>query len=298
MKHLLGMTTVAVAIFALFAGATRTCAQGTQTQSQTQSQQQQQPPAQEGQKPSLQNPITPAVAPVPAPVDPKEDAAYKSFFSMSPANPADVDKEIQAGEDFLKAYPASQYLQHVYSRLANAYFQKPDLAKMYEDGQKALALNGDDVSVLTLLGGTLPRGKADDPNFKDKLAQAEQYDKHALELLPTTTKPEGVTDEQFTKLKETATMTAHGGLGIALFREGKVTDAVPELEKATDGVTNPDPTDFYVLGLALASLQKYADAAKAFDGCAQLTSGLQDRCKQGSSDAKAKAANQLQPPKL
>jgi tetratricopeptide (TPR) repeat protein len=285
---------------AFFAGATRISAQGTQsqTQSQSQSQQQQQPPAQQGQKPSLQNPITPALAPVPAPADPKEDAAYKSFNDLNPTNPADLDKEIQAGEDFLKAYPASRYLQPVYSRLANAYFQKQEVDKMYEDGQKALALNGDDVSILTLLGGTLPRGNANDPNFKDKLAQAEQYDRHALELLPTTAKPAGVTDEQFAKLKDNATMTAHGGLGIALFREGKAADAVPELQKATQGIAEPDATNLYVLGLALSNLQKYADAAKAFDGCVQVTSPLQDRCKQGASEAKAKAANQLQPPSL
>ncbi|HEV2490548.1 MAG TPA: hypothetical protein VGT03_12135 [Candidatus Acidoferrales bacterium] len=297
MKHGNSKPTLAVLILAFLAGATQVCAQGTQTQSQSQSQQQQQPPAQTDQKPALQNPITPAVAPLPTPVDPKEDAAYKSFYAMNPTNPAEVDKEIQAGEDFLKAYPNSRYLQPVYSRLSNAYFQKHESDKMYEDGQKALALNGDDVSVLTLLGGTLPRGNAGDPNFKDKLAQAEQYDRHALELLPAMTKPEGVTDDQFVKLKGTATMTAHSGLGIALFRDGKAADAVPELQKATEDNANADPTDLFVLGLALENLQKYADAAKAFDGCAQITSTLQDRCKQGASDAKAKAANQLQPPK-
>ena len=282
-----------VLVPALFGGATQSWAQGTQSQSQSQ----QQPPAQQSQKPSLQNPITPAVAPLPAPVDPKEEAAFKGFMTLNLSSAADVDKSIQQGEDFLKTYPASSHLESVYSRLTNAYFQKRQVDKMYADGEKALTLNGDDVSVLTLLGGTLPRGDSSDPNFKDKLSQAEQYDKHALDLLPTMTKPQGVTDEQFAKLKENATSTAHGGLGIALFREGKAADAVSELQKATDGLADPDVVDLYVLGLALDNLQKYSDAAKAFDGCAQLTSSLQDRCKQGSTDAKAKAANQLQPPK-
>ena len=301
MNHRIGKSSLVVLVLMIFGGTTQIRAQGSQTQSQTQtqsqSQQQQQPPAQQDQKPGLQNPIGPAVAPVAPPVDPKEDAAYKSLIAMNPTNAADVDKEVQAGEDFLKTYPTSRYLQGVYSRLTNAYFQKQDMDKMYADGQKALSMNGDDVSVLTLLGGSLPRGNANDPNFKDKLAQAEQYDKHALDLLPTLQKPAGVTDEQFAKLKDDAMITAHGGLGVALFREGKSADAAPELQKATDGVANPDPVNLYVLGLALNNLQKFADAAKAFDGCAQLTSTLQDRCKQGASDAKAKAANQLQPPK-
>ncbi|HKW88564.1 MAG TPA: hypothetical protein VJN21_07390 [Candidatus Acidoferrales bacterium] len=305
MNHHNSKTSLAVLVVLVFGGATQIRAQGSQTQSQsqsqsqsqTQSQQQQQPPAQQDQKPGLQNPIAPAVAPLPTPVDPKEDAAYKSLIAMNPTNAADVDKEIQAGEDFLKTYPASRYLQGVYSRLTNAYFQKPDMDKMYADGEKALALNGDDVSVLTLLGGTLPRGNANDPNFKDKLARAEQYDRHALDLLPTMAKPANVTDEQFAKLKDNAMVTAHGGLGVALFREGKAADAAPELQKATDGVANPDPVNLYVLGLALDNLQKYADAEKAFDGCGQVTSSLQERCKQLGADAKSKAANQLQPPK-
>lgn len=290
----IGRAVLAVLIFALFVGATQISAQETQSQSQ----QQQQPSAQQDQKPSQQNPITPAVVPLPTPVDPKEDADYKSIMAMNPANAADVDKEVQAGEDFVKTYPASKRLEPIYSRLSNVYYQKQQLDKMYENGEKALALNGDDLSVLALLGEKLPRGNANDPSFKDKLAKAEQYDKHALDLLPTMPKPAGLTDEQFAKLKDNVITATHGGLGIALFREGKAADAVPELQKATDGVTNPDPVTLFVLGMALDGLQKYSDAAKAFDGCAQVTSPLQDRCKQGASEAKAKAGTQLQPPKL
>jgi tetratricopeptide (TPR) repeat protein len=294
MKHRTRITVVALGGLALFVAARPARGQGTQSQSQ----QQQQPPAQQNQKPSLQNPITNAVAPVATPVDPKEEAAYKSFFDMKPATEADYDKEIQAGEDFLKTYPQSKYAEIVYSRLTNSYFERQELDKMYDAGEKALALNGDDVSVLTLLGSVLPRGNSNDPQFKDKLAKAEQYDRHALELLPTLPMPAGVTADQFAKLKATAANSAHGGLGIALFREGKVEDSAAELQKATDGNPSPDPTDLYVLGLALNNLQKYADAEKAFDGCAQITSSLQDRCKQNAADAKNKAANQLQPPKL
>jgi tetratricopeptide (TPR) repeat protein len=292
MKYRMGITAVAFGMFVVSAAAMPIWAQGTASQSQ-----QQQPPAQQNQKPSLQNPITPAVAPPPAPVDPKEDAAYKNFFDMKPATAADYDKEIEAGENFLKAYPQSRYAEGVYSRLTNSYFERQQLDKMYDAGEKALALNGDDVSVLTLLGSVLPRGNSNDPQFKDKLAKAEQYDRHALELLPTLPMPVGITADQFAKLKNSAAISAHGGLGIALFREGKVEDSAAELQKATEGNPDPDPTDLYVLGLALSNSQKYADAAKAFDACAQIASPLQDRCKQNAADAKSKAANQLQPPK-
>lgn len=293
MKHRMRITLVALGALALSVAARPAWGQGTQSQSQ----QQQQPPAQQSQKPSLQNPISNAVAPMPTPVDPKEEAAYKNFFEMKPATAADYDKEIQTGEDFLKTYPLSRYAESVYSRLTSSYLERQEVDKMYDAGEKALALNGDDVSVLTLLGSVLPRGNSNDPQFKDKLAKAEQYDRHALELLPNLPMPVGVTADQFAKLKATAAISAHGGLGIALFREGKAEESAAELQKATDGNPSPDPTELYVLGLALNNLQKYADAAKAFDGCAQITSTLQDRCKQDATDAKSKAANQLQPPK-
>lgn len=296
MNHRMCKTVLAAVVLGLTAGAIQAGAQDAQTQSQTQSQQQQQTQQQQTQKPTLQNPIGPALSPAPAPVDPKEDAAYKSLAALNGTSATDADKEIQAGEDFVKTYPTSRYLEPVYAKLMSAYYQKHDNDKMYEDGEKALALNGDDVSVLTLLGWVLPHGKSSDPNFNDKLAQAEKYDKHALDILPTIAKPADATDDQFATSKASATAMAHSGLGIALFREGKGADAVPELQKATEGA-NPDPTDLFVLGLALNSVEKYADAEKAFDSCAKITGSLQETCKQDAAAAKEKAANQLQPPK-
>jgi tetratricopeptide (TPR) repeat protein len=280
----MGITALTLVAWACLAAAPQVRAQGMGTQQQTQE-----------QKPSLQNP-TPQKPAAPA-IDPKEEAAYKAFFAMKPTAPADFDAQIQAGEDFVKNYPQSRYLAVVYSRLTNAYFERQKLDKMYAAADKALQLNPNDLTVLTLVGWVIPRGSPGAPDYAGKLDKAEQYEKHALDLLATLTKPAELTDEQFAKTKASAVAQAHSGLGLVYFREGKKDESAVELTKATDGNPQPDPTDYFVLGVVQENLNKFADAQKSFDSCAQFLSPLQDRCKQGSAEAKAKVGTQLQPPK-
>ena len=259
--------------------------QQSQQQQQSQSQQQTNPPAQ-NQKPSLQNPQQ--NPPVPPPVDAKEEAAYKSFYDMKPSTAAENDAAIQAGETFLKDYPQSRYRESVYTRLTMLYFQKRDMDKMYENADKALALDPNNVDVLVQVGWVIPRGNPSTPDYQQMLTKAEQYEKHALEILSTLTKPVGLTDDQFNRAKADKSSQAHSGLGLVYFRENKFDESSVELTKATDGVPDPDPTDYYVLGIDLNNLQKYPESAKAFDSCAQIASSIQGTCKQQSAAAKAK----------
>lgn len=290
MTHRMGITALTLAGLTCLAAAPKVLAQGMGAQQQATQQQ-----GTQDQKPSLQNP-TPQKPAAPA-VDPKEEAAYKAFVALKPAAPADYDAQIQAGEDFAKNYPQSRYLAGVYSRLTNAYFAEQKLDKMYVVADKTLQLNPNDVTVLTLVGWVIPRGNPTVPGFADQLAKAEQYEKHALEIFATLPKPAELTDEQFASTKASAVSQAHSGLGLVYFREGKDSDSVAELTKATEGNARPDPTDYFILGVEDEKLSKFADAQKSFDSCAQIASQLQDRCKQGAAEAKAKAGSQPQPPK-
>ncbi|HLJ41561.1 MAG TPA: hypothetical protein VKT50_08730 [Candidatus Acidoferrales bacterium] len=293
MTHRMGITALMLAACACLAAAPQVRAQGMGAQQQGTQQQ-----GAQDQKPSLQNPTPqkPAAPAAPA-VDPKEEAAYKAFVALKPTAPADYDAQIQAGEDFVKNYPQSRYLVVVYSRLTNAYFERQKLDKMYVAADKTLQLNPNDVTVLTLVGWVIPRGNPTVPGFADQLAKAEQYEKHALEILATLPKPAELTDEQFATTKASAVSQAHSGLGVVYFREGKDSDSVAELTQATGGSPHPDPTDYFILGVEDEKLNKFSDAEKSFDSCAQITSQLQDRCKQGAAEAKAKAGSQPQPPK-
>lgn len=262
-------------------------AQGQQSQQGTQQQSQQQTaPPQQTQKPSLANPQQNALA---APVDPKEEAAYKAFYDMNPSSAADFQSQIQAGEKFQTDYPQSRYREAVYGRLANAYFKVGQIDKMCDAADKALAIQPDDLTVLTQVGWMIPHvGPGSTPNYDQDLAKGEQYEKHALEVLNTLPKPANLTQAEFEQTKNAAIQTSYSGLGLIHFRQKKFELSSTELAQATTVITDSDPTDFLVLGIDDENLQKYADSVKAFDTCAQMPSSLQGMCKQGSAEAKSK----------
>jgi len=225
----------------------------------------------------------------PAPkVDPKEEAAYKAFFDASPGDP---DKKIELGEDFAKTYPNSRYIESVYSILAQAYYAKQDWKNLYLTSDKALAIDPDDVDMLTLVGWVIPH--VTDPNTPDadkQFDKAETYEKRAIKDIPTLPKPAGMTDEQFTTAKAEKAAEAHSGLGLVYFRRQDYDDATKELQQATQTNPNPDATDFFALGASLQNSGHYTEAADAYTRCSQIMGSLQDACKQNADKAKQLAA--------
>jgi tetratricopeptide (TPR) repeat protein len=225
--------------------------------------------------------------PVPK-VDPKEEAAYKAFFDTAAQ---DADKKIQLGEDFAKTYPSSRYIESVYAGLSQAYYAKQDWKNLYLISDKALAINPDDVDILTMVGWVIPH--VIDPNSPDAGAQldkAETYEKRAIKDIPTLTKPPGMTDEQFATAKIEKAAEAHSGLGLVYFRRQQYEDAAKELQQATQSNPNPDATDFFALGASLQNSGHLVEAADAYTRCSQIMGSLQDACKQNADKAKQLAA--------
>jgi hypothetical protein len=236
-----------------------------------------------------------AAAPAAPKADPEEEAAYKAF---SDTKPDDADKRIQLGEVYVQKYPSGKYDGLVYSGLTIAEYNKLDLAKMYADADKALALNPDDVNVLVLVGWVIPRKY--DPNdleAESQLAKAERYEKHALEVLAALPKPANMTEDQFTKVKAEGESQAHSGLGLIYFRRQNFAESVEELKKSTADPTNQDPVDYYIMGMDLTQLKRFSESADAFAKCAAIPGSLQDRCKQMGADAKKQAATAPAPSK-
>ncbi|MFZ3218264.1 MAG: hypothetical protein WA192_19610 [Candidatus Acidiferrales bacterium] len=234
-----------------------------------------------------------AAAPAAPAVDPAEEAAYKAITDAKPEDSATI---IPLGEAYVQKYPTGKYAGQVYSALAIEYEAKQDLPKMYATADKALAINPDDVRVLVVVGWVIPHhSDSNDLDAESQLDKAEKYEKHALELLPTLPKPANLTDEQFAKLKGQLETQAHSGLGLVYFRRQNFADSITELQKATADPANLDPTDLYVMGFELTQLKRFAESADAFQKCAAIPGGLQDRCKQMGADAKKQAASQPAP---
>src|SRR5215472_9426261 len=258
---------------------------------------QSQPPAQSNDKSK-----TPDVAPLtldsaPPPVNAEEDAAFKAFQAV-PMN--DTKQKIQVGEAFLQKYPESRYKTGVYAPLAFACLQDGQVQKMQEYGEKEIALVPNDVSTLALMGQTLPRSiRSSTPPAEaaQLLAKAEQYSKKAIEIVPTLTKPANLTDEAFSSAKNQTLAMAHGGLGLVYVRRGKNAEAITELDEAVKIDPNPDPVNYYLLGLANVKTSHFDDAIAAFNKCAAMTGTMQATCKAQADDAKKKSATELSAPK-
>src|SRR5271155_4622019 len=140
-----GLKTIAILIAAGFAFAQSTSAQYQQQQPQ---QQQSAPtPAPSGKASPSSAPQAPAEAPK---IDPEEEKAYKAFNDANAPQQADV--RIKLGEQFLAKYPQSRYAVQIYERLMQDYLDKQEFDKMYDAGDKALAINPDDVTVLVVTG--------------------------------------------------------------------------------------------------------------------------------------------------
>jgi tetratricopeptide (TPR) repeat protein len=259
-----------------------------------QSGQQNPPPAQQTDKDKANTLTLDTPAP---PVNPEEDAAYKAFDAVPLTDGA---KKIQAGEAFVLKYPQSRYLPPVYSNLVKVYLAENDIPKMQDAGEKDVAIAPNDVQTLAILGQTLPRAwNASMPNAAAQLDKAEKFSKSAIELTPTIPKPEGLTDAQFSVAKNQTLAMAHDGLGLVYFRRGKYEQAIPEFEEAAkvDPNPDPDPVNFYVLGIADEKTSHFDAAVAAFTKCASVPGGLQATCKNGAEEAKKLAATQLSAPK-
>jgi len=257
---------------------------------------QSQPPAQQTDKSKAPD-VTPLTLDAAPPVNAEEDAAYKAFQIV---NPNDAAKKIETGEAFLLKYPESRYKSPVYGALTYAYLQAGNTQKMQEYGEKEIAIAPNDVSTLALLGQTLPRGihgNASEPAAVQLLAKAEQYSKQAIEITPTLPKPENLSDEAFASAKNQTLAMAHSGLGLVYVRRGKNTEAIPELEQAIKVDPNPDPVNYYLLGIANKITSHFDDAIVAFNKCAAMTGPLQGTCKAQGEDAKKQGATQLSAPK-
>jgi len=248
-----------------------------------------------GEKPS-----TPQTAPLtldsaPPPVSAEEEAAIKAFRD---AKREDTAKKDQIAEEFLQKYPQSRYRPEVYSWQVQSYFGKGEVDKMEAAGDKELELTPNDPQTLAIVGSTMPRAKiANTPEGEKRLAKSEQFCKKALDLLPTFPKPENLTDAQFQLAKNMISAMAYSGLGTVAFRRGKFADAIPNFEQSIKVDPQPDPVNYYLLGLSNEKASHFDDAVTAFTKCAAIPSGMQATCTENIQEAKKLAATQLSAPK-
>ncbi|HTB95266.1 MAG TPA: tetratricopeptide repeat protein [Candidatus Sulfotelmatobacter sp.] len=239
--------------------------------------------------------VAPLNLDAPPPVNAEEDAAMKAFRA---APFTDISKKNQLGEEFVQKYPQSRYRGEVYAMLVRGYLSVNQVDKMETVGEKAIELNPNDAQTLAIMGSALPRVmNSSTPEPQKRLDKAEQYSKRALEILPTLSKPQELSDAEFLKAKDQTSALAYSGLGLVAFRRSRFAEAIPNFEQAVKLDPTPDPVNLYLLGLSNEKTSHFDDAVAAFTKCAAMPGGLQTTCKTGADEAKKLGTTQLSTPK-
>ena len=226
-------------------------------------------------------------------VSKEELDAYNKFVADSKAS-ADARQKITLAESFIGLYPNSMFAGAVYAQLAPAYLEVNDVDKMIDTGEKALAADPNNVDVLPLMAWAMPRRNG---TTVQQLERAMNYARRAINLLSTMQKPVEMNEAAFTSIKNDKLAQCRSGMGTSYFKTGKYEEAITELAQAVRLDSNPDPVDYYILGLANDRSSHFTDAVAAFDKCAAVPGQLQANCKNLSAETKKKAANSLEAPR-
>jgi tetratricopeptide (TPR) repeat protein len=198
-------------------------------------------------------------------------------------NELDPDRAIQLVKDFEAKHPNSSLLTWAYFLAANAYQQKGDIDQVVQYGDKSLKLKSDNVMSLIVMATILPQPqlmKGSEIDKEQKLTQAENYAKQALQLIDQLPKQPNETDETLQKRKAELAREPHSALGMIHLQRSSMSLAGPdkdELVKAEQeyqqAVTlgeHPNPSDYYRLGETRAILNKVDDAIQAFTKAGEL----------------------------
>ena len=201
-------------------------------------------------------------------------------------NELDPDRSIQLVKDFETKHPNSPLLTWAYFMGANAYQQKQDLEHTIEYGEKSLKLKSDNLMSLLVLCTILPQPqlmKGSDIDKEQKLTQAENYAKQALQLIDQLPRQPSDTDEIVQKRKAELSREPHSALGMIHLQRSSMGLAGPdkdELAKSEEeyqqAVTlgeRPNHADYYRLGEARNLLGKIDEAIQAFTKAGELGEG-------------------------
>jgi tetratricopeptide (TPR) repeat protein len=197
------------------------------------------------------------------------DYMATAAYNAMAAEP-DPKKRVTEIERYMEAFKGSKLAQNA-NLLAVATFQEMnDLPKLMSFGEKALAADPNNASLLTLMANAF----AEDQKGTE-LAKADTYARKAIEL----TKADKTTPEASRLVTEGF---AHQVLGYSLLRQEKTPAAIGELRTAV-AMLQSDPTKLsialYRLGYAYAKSNQVANAKQTLTQATEVQGPFRDAAK-------------------
>jgi hypothetical protein len=181
----------------------------------------------------------------------KDPAEYNAYMSAIQAS--DPNQKVSSLEGFLTQYPNSVMKEDALELLMRTYQQLNNVPKTMDTANRVLQANPNNVTALALLSylHRLTAQSQQGANATQELQQASQFGQKGLQALPSYQKPEGMSDVDFAKLKDSLAGIFNGSVGLAGLQSNDYATAQKSLQDAV----NVTPTDFsLVYPLALSYL--------------------------------------------
>ena len=132
-----------------------------------------------------------------------------------------------------------------------AYQQAGDAQKALDAATRVLQANPNNVRALALLAYNYRAAASQGgPQMQDNLAKAQQYGTQGLQALQSMTKPEGMSDADFTKLHNETGAIFDGAVGFAALQAKDYATAQKDMHEAVADESQPNIADIYPLATA------------------------------------------------
>ncbi len=174
--------------------------------------------------------------------DPAEYNAYVSAVQQS-----DPNAKISGLEAFLQQYPNSVMKVDALELLMATYQQANNPTKMIDAATRVLQADPNNLRALALLTYTY-RAQAEQGN-KDAAPQAAKYGQQGLDALQRATKPDGMNDADFEKLKTQTAVIFNGAVGFGALQAKDYKSAQQHLQSAVTADPN-NLRDVYPLAVS------------------------------------------------
>jgi tetratricopeptide (TPR) repeat protein len=182
-----------------------------------------------------------------APPTIKDPAEYNAYVNASgQTNPA---QKAQALEAFLQTYPNSVMKEDALVSLMSAYQQAGDMQKTIDTANRVLQVNPNNVRALAVLVYYY-RATTTAQNLTQNLDLIQKYAQQGEQALHNMTKPEGMSDADFTKFHNELSAIFEGGLGFVALQKKDNATAAKEFKEAVSEESQPNIADIYPLAQA------------------------------------------------
>ena len=192
-----------------------------------------------------------AAAPQAAPAQQKKEikdpAEYNAYVGA--VQQTDPNAKISGLEAFLSQYPNSVMKVDALELLMGAYQQSNNQAKMMDASTRLLAADPNNLRALALLAYTGRTRAEANQDPQKSLAEGAQYSERGLNALKTATKPDGMSEADFDKMKNQMANIFQGVAGIAALQNKDNAGAQMHLRAAVQIEPN-DLRNVYPLALS------------------------------------------------